>query len=223
MTKKDKKALKRRADAATRLDNFDDIGEFADLEQLVDEKRDDGRLGASSASLLSAGNSKALARAMQELGGAGKKSKLEMMAEQMGEDDDDMGRENGRKRRRAPALNSVEDDDGPNVFDEFVSKKKEFLAKKKEHYTAEPRFGGFEETVDDGRKRAASYEIIKNRGLTPHRKKENRNARVKKRVKYEKAVVARKGQVRDVVQGAASSYGGEGTGIKAQVARSRKL
>ena len=67
------------------------------------------------------------------------------------------------------------------------------------------------------------YEIMKNRGLTPHRKKENRNPRVKKRHQYEKAIVRRKGQVREVIAGAAGSYGGELTGIKANIARSRKI
>jgi Sas10 C-terminal domain len=49
-----------------------------------------------------------------------------------------------------------------------------------------------------GGRRGASYEIIKNRGLTPHRNKLARNPRVKKREAYRKAVIRRKGQVRDV-------------------------
>ena len=46
--------------------------------------------------------------------------------------------------------------------------------------------------------RGVSYEIIKNRGLTPHKSKLNRNPRVKKREAYRKAVIRRKGQVVDV-------------------------
>ena len=74
-----------------------------------------------------------------------------------------------------------------------------------------------------GQKRAATYEILKNKGLTPHRKKENRNPRVKKRDKYEKALIAKKGQVREVITGEGGKYGGELTGIKANNARSRKI
>ena len=48
-------------------------------------------------------------------------------------------------------------------------------------------------------KRAATWEIMKNKGLTPHRKKANRNPRVKKKEQYDKKVKARKGQVRDVL------------------------
>lgn len=45
-------------------------------------------------------------------------------------------------------------------------------------------------------KRAITYEMAKNKGLTPHRKKEQRNPRVKHRMKYRKAVIRRKGAVR---------------------------
>ena len=64
---------------------------------------------------------------------------------------------------------------------------------------------------------------MKNRGLTPHRKKENKNPRVKKRHAYEKALVRRKGQVREVIEGGAAAYGGELTWIKANLSRSRKI
>lgn len=44
-------------------------------------------------------------------------------------------------------------------------------------------------------KRAITYEIAKNRGLTPYRKKELRNPRVKHRTKYRKALIRRRGAV----------------------------
>lgn len=44
-------------------------------------------------------------------------------------------------------------------------------------------------------KRAITYEMAKNKGLTPKRRKELRNPRVKNRKKYEKARIRRKGQV----------------------------
>jgi hypothetical protein len=127
----------------------------------------------------------------------------------------------GRKRRRAPDMEDFGGDD--QLLEEFDSKKKEFAQKKKEFYTAAPRYGGREESIAEGQKRAVTYEIVANKGLMPHRKKANRNPRVKKREMYAKALVARKGQVREVVKGAAGAYGGELTGIKANVARSRKL
>merc|ERR1711976_87896 len=47
-------------------------------------------------------------------------------------------------------------------------------------------------------RRAITYQIAKNKGLQPKRNKLNRNPRVKHRVKYQKAKVRRKGQVREV-------------------------
>lgn len=128
-----------------------------------------------------------------------------------------------RKRRRAPDSMDADGDMEASVFAQFSKKKREFDSKKKEHYAVPARYGGAEDSLPAGQKRAASYEIMKNRGLTPHRKKSNRNPRVKKREKYAKAIVARKGQVRDVVVGGGAAYGGEMTGIKSNLARSRKI
>ncbi len=134
----------------------------------------------------------------------------------------------GRKRRRAPDGSMGDDgEDGDDLssslVEDFARKKKQYLTKKKEHYQPEKRFGGREDAMPASGKRAASYEIMKNRGLTPHRKKENRNPRVKKRHAYEKAIVRRKGQVREVIAGGAAAYGGEMTGIKANISRGRKI
>ncbi|RZF47490.1 hypothetical protein LSTR_LSTR007417 [Laodelphax striatellus] len=83
----------------------------------------------------------------------------------------------------------------------------------------EPSFG--EGDLEDG-KRAITYEMAKNKGLTPRRKKELRNPRVKNRNKYRKALIRRKGQVRNVVT-ESSKYRGEVFGIKASVIKSKKL
>ncbi|KAG8225536.1 hypothetical protein J437_LFUL006075 [Ladona fulva] len=75
--------------------------------------------------------------------------------------------------------------------------------------------------VEDG-KRAITYQIAKNKGLTPKRKKEQRNPRVKHRNKYRKAKIRRKGQVREVKK-EITRYGGEISGIKASVSKSIKI
>ena len=48
---------------------------------------------------------------------------------------------------------------------------------------------------DEDGKRAITYQISRNKGLTPKRKKEQRNPRVKHRKKFRKAVIKRKSQV----------------------------
>lgn len=71
-------------------------------------------------------------------------------------------------------------------------------------------------------RRGITYQIAKNKGLMPHRKKEQRNPRVKHRGKYRKALIRRKGAVR-TVRKETSRYGGEISGIKATVSKSIKF
>ena len=70
-------------------------------------------------------------------------------------------------------------------------------------------------------KRKASREIMKNRGLTRDRKKLDRNPRSKNREKFRRAVIKRKGQVRDV-RSSGDAYSGEATGINAKVVHSHR-
>ncbi|KAH9506196.1 Something about silencing protein 10 [Dermatophagoides farinae] len=76
--------------------------------------------------------------------------------------------------------------------------------------------------TDIGEKRAITYEMEKNKGLTPKRKREQRNPRVKYRKKYEKAVIRRKGQVRQPRK-EVQKYGGEVTGINVRAVKSVKF
>ncbi|KAI5295085.1 hypothetical protein KEM52_002389 [Ascosphaera acerosa] len=80
-----------------------------------------------------------------------------------------------------------------------------------------------EEIGPDG-KRAITYAIQKNKGLTPHRKKDVRNPRVKKRKDYAKKQ-KKLGSIRQVYKGGEGrgGYGGELTGIKTNVVKSVKL
>ncbi|XP_045480850.1 something about silencing protein 10 [Harmonia axyridis] len=71
-------------------------------------------------------------------------------------------------------------------------------------------------------KRPITYQMAKNKGLTPHRKKEQRNPRVKHRNKYRKAQIRRKGAVRDV-RHETHRYGGEISGINTHVLKGIKL
>lgn len=80
---------------------------------------------------------------------------------------------------------------------------------------------GDDDTVAD-EKRTITYEIAKNKGLLPYRKKEYRNPRVRNRMKYRRAKIRRKGQVRES-RNEVTRYGGELTGIRTDVAKSIKI
>ncbi|NXH16511.1 SAS10 protein, partial [Bucco capensis] len=78
------------------------------------------------------------------------------------------------------------------------------------------------EGEDPNKKRGVTYQMIKNKGLTPKRKKIDRNPRVKHREKFRRAKIRRKGQVREVRK-ELHRYAGELSGIRAGVKKSRKL
>uniref|UniRef100_A0A1D2A5Z8 Sas10 C-terminal domain-containing protein n=1 Tax=Auxenochlorella protothecoides TaxID=3075 RepID=A0A1D2A5Z8_AUXPR len=71
--------------------------------------------------------------------------------------------------------------------------------------------------------RGITTAIEKNRGFTPHRRRDLKNPRKKNRIKFDEATVRRKGQVQGVKAGAAGSYGGEATGIKSRISKSVKF
>ncbi|TDG43259.1 hypothetical protein AWZ03_010316 [Drosophila navojoa] len=75
---------------------------------------------------------------------------------------------------------------------------------------------------EENERRGITYQMAKNKGLTPARKKELRNPRVKHRGKYRKALIRRKGAVRSVRK-ETKRYGGEISGIKATVTKSIKF
>lgn len=72
--------------------------------------------------------------------------------------------------------------------------------------------------------RNVNYAIMKSKGITRKRKKEDRNSRVKFREKYRKALQKRKSRgVHEYEEGPKGKYGGEGSGLKVGVIRSTKL
>ncbi|KAJ2808016.1 something about silencing protein 10 [Coemansia guatemalensis] len=71
-------------------------------------------------------------------------------------------------------------------------------------------------------KRSVNYQILKNKGMMPRRTKEQRNPRVKRRKRYEKAQKKLNSSVTQV-RALEGNYGGEATGIKSGLARSTRF
>ncbi|EEB06849.1 U3 snoRNP-associated protein Utp3 [Schizosaccharomyces japonicus yFS275] len=78
-------------------------------------------------------------------------------------------------------------------------------------------------SVEDGEKRGITRDIEKNKGLTPFRAKINRNPRLKKRMRYEKAK-KKLASKKAIFKGAPThGYMGEQSGIKAGLVKSIKF
>lgn len=128
-----------------------------------------------------------------------------------------------------PSKKSAGGDDDDEDVDDFVAalkaKKQQRKAEREAMHEVylDAKKGKIDvDKLDDNGKRAINYQILKNKGLTPHRKKENRNSRVKKRIKYDKAK-KKLASTRAVYKQPTGAYAGEKTGIKKNLARSTKF
>ena len=121
-------------------------------------------------------------------------------------------------------LDSEEDNEALEYYKEVEEAQAEKKSKKQKKEQIIEILSEEEEEEEEFGKRMASYKILKNKGLTPHRKKENRNPRVKRRAKYETAQKRLKDFRRVAVdKSRVGSYGGEKSGIKTNLSRSVRL
>ena len=150
---------------------------------------------------------------------------LEMMEAALGkEDNDDMDgkdRDNGDGGGIDDELDDGDDPTGSEFYSKIAMQSKTRKDVRKAFHTVAPKYPGMEDEVDG--ERAISKAILKNRGLVAHKAKINRNPRVKKREQYRKALIRRRGNVREVRTQEGHVYGGETTGIKSRLSRSRKI
>jgi len=165
-------------------------------------------------------------RAVHDAVAARRAAAMDMDDDMMGGDGDygydaEGGAKGGAKRRRG----GEEDDFYASAKASAAGRKAQRVA---EHTMPRTTLPPLPDEPAGSRARPISAAIDKNRGLTPHRRKDLKNPRKKHRVKYAAAVVRRKGAVQDVgaahaKSGGGAAYGGEATGIKSRVAKSRKL
>ena len=140
----------------------------------------------------------------------------------------ELGEEGDSDPEEAPPRGNDNGDD--DEYYEFVSarsKEKKDAKRKLAAEAAAAAEGGRvieEETIGADGKRKISYLIQKNKGLTPHRKKEVRNPRVKKKLKYAEKQKKLK-SMKAVYSGGEGrgGYKGELTGIKKGLVKSVKL
>lgn len=121
------------------------------------------------------------------------------------------------------ATSAVTYPDDDSDFDEEAAVKYNKEMEERQNLKRKKENSAEEQALEDkNAKRAITYQIAKNRGLTPRRKKIDRNPRVKHREKFRKAKIRRRGQVREVRR-EEQRYSGEISGIRAGVKKSIKL
>ncbi|NWH71600.1 SAS10 protein, partial [Piaya cayana] len=130
------------------------------------------------------------------------------------------GLANGRAGADEPEESDV-DEEAALKYYKMMEEKLKLKRKRHEDKDTLEEEGVLEEE-DPNKKRGVTYQMIKNKGLTPKRKKIDRNPRVKHREKFRRAKIRRKGQVREVRR-ELQRYAGELSGIRAGVKKSRKL
>lgn len=136
-----------------------------------------------------------------------------------------------KKKSRAPAegfddttneLNDQEEADGAAYYaaSEALAKKKKLDRQALAMEVELPEDDGRDLQADGNR--AISYKMLKNKGLTPSRKKEVRNPRIRNKNKFIKAEKRRKSQVQPV-RSQEKAYGGESTGIRTTLTKSVRI
>lgn len=143
-------------------------------------------------------------------------------AADLGGDSDDEDAQQAKQIRA-----DVEDDDYYDLVAARTNKKKSDKAALADAQKQAALQGGEvvpQEVVGADGKRKITYLIEKNKGLTPHRKKDVRNPRVKKRKKYDEKK-KKLASMKPIYKGGEGrgGYGGELTGIKKGLVKSTKL
>ncbi len=212
---KDSKRIRRRA-----LPTFTDFGD--------DDEANDDDIAAASKSLATTINRISQRSKSSKNPGAAPEANDEkdedrfqrglamMEAEMGGDDDDDLDEDED-----LASDDEDIDDDGDDFYAQIKKKSKAKKEYKKKLYEVAPKYPGMDAEIEG--ERPLGQKIMKNRGLVAHKNKLSRNPRVKKREQYRKALIKRKGTVREVRTEEGHKYGGEETGIKANISRSRKL
>ncbi|KAJ5180621.1 hypothetical protein N7492_003831 [Penicillium capsulatum] len=147
------------------------------------------------------------------------------VGQELGGDSDDDDRRVAGELRKGDA--GTDDDEYYDMVAARTNKRKDDKKARAEAYAQAAREGGevhMQEEVGPDGKRAITYQIEKNKGLTPKRSKDARNPRVKKRKKYDEKK-KKLGSIRQIYKGGEGrgGYGGELTGIKKNLVKSVKL
>lgn len=134
-------------------------------------------------------------------------------------------RKTKKRKLEAKEASKVDDEEDPLEYYNRIkreTKQRKETKQRRVTFKEDTKEGEVQEGEDGRGKRPITYQISKNKGLTPKRKKEQRNPRVKHRNKYVKALSKHRHAVRPVEK-EMSRYGGELSGIKSRLSRSVRI
>jgi len=216
VSRSEKKARNRRERERQRFTALGDIGGAVDdiAATLRDEAAAPLAAPGSSASVLQARQQAGMERFAKEVRGAavraGKRSRADEEDDVIG-GGEDLGGDGEDDLYAAAARKAAERRSGRRK--ERESRFEDRAAAARASVVAEP---GAQSS-----KREITREIRTNRGLTKYRKKEDRNPRVANRRKAEQQAKRRKSAVPDARREDDAGYGGEATGVRGNITRSR--
>ncbi|KAJ5634010.1 hypothetical protein N7528_001852 [Penicillium herquei] len=149
------------------------------------------------------------------------------IGQELGGDSDDEDRRVAKELRKGGKGSGSDDDEYYDMIAARGKQRKDDKKARADAHAEAARQGGrveMQEEIGPDGKRAITYQIEKNKGLTPKRSKDSRNPRVKKRKKFEEKK-KKLGSIRQIYKGGESrgGYGGELTGIKKNLVKSVKL
>ena len=121
-----------------------------------------------------------------------------------------------------PSVPQVSIGDEDVLYQRVAKQKSDKQRERKERYTRATMMTAAEEEVRGHNPRVASKKILRNKGLVAYRKKEARNPRIVKKVKFAKAKKRQKGQ-RPSMREHEHNYSGEASGIRDDITHSRQL
>lgn len=122
--------------------------------------------------------------------------------------------EDSESRKKSRKDSDAEDEEELSDIEDDMPKKKR---ERKQRGTTTYRLT--KDLPKEGAPRPINYAISKNKGLTPKRPDENRNPRVRNRMRFERAN-KRLGSFKKVSNGSSGKYSGEGSGIRKNLSRS---
>ena len=215
VSRADKKKMRQQSKLANELADLDDFGDYSVLDGLATEQEQHDALRKQTLRSI-------IGKSVSAGGESGGKRRVG------GDDDVPYKEKKARLETRGEDYNTHLDEQpqGPVESDDEYYKEvtagQTYRREAKEAAHSgrfEPMYDEDEGALGDDGKRQINYQIMKNKGLTPKRAKENRNPRVKRRKKYEKSMTKLK-SFKSVMKDQNKPYAGEETGIKKNLARS---